>query len=87
MNGTLEDKPVLEVQVENEAERGLLGVAILMMTYVIIKRKGLQIIKVNLEFFFILLKNQRTKMGNSSKEIKYLAMDGIDKIIVLLIQN
>ena len=55
MNGTLEDKPVLEVQVENEAERGLLGVAILMMTYVIIKRKGLQIIKVNLEFFFILL--------------------------------
>jgi hypothetical protein len=29
LNGTLEDKPVLEVQVENEAERGLLGVAIL----------------------------------------------------------
>jgi aldose sugar dehydrogenase len=29
LNGTLEDKPTLEVQVENEAERGLLGVAIL----------------------------------------------------------
>jgi aldose sugar dehydrogenase len=29
LNGTLEDKPVLEVQVENEAERGLLGITIL----------------------------------------------------------
>jgi hypothetical protein len=29
LNGTLEDKPVLELQVENEAKRGLLGVAIL----------------------------------------------------------
>jgi aldose sugar dehydrogenase len=29
LNGTLEEEPVLEVQVENKAERGLLGVAIL----------------------------------------------------------
>jgi hypothetical protein len=75
----LEEEPALEVQVENEAERGLLGVTILKddtcskkYPVVIALRRSQQIMKVvYLGFFFILLKNQKMKI-NSISEIKYL---------------
>ena len=86
MNGTLEDKPVLEVQVENEAKRGLLGVAILNDDLRNNKKTGPSNNQSKPRVFLYFTEKSEDENGQQLLRNKVFSY-GIDKIIVLLIRN